>query len=391
MGTCYSKSGQDINSGRTNRPGGRKKSIQKNGHAGPIANRLGINVPIQKDLSDTVYTEDSHIVTTDKANCINKSQQTSLDRLTRDSNKNIESLTDCGILEQNDCVVISERNAKLADDSSEVAQEVVQKSSKHLHLRSGNVSTSDSGIVLEICKCCEQAEVSKDTKDEYSEDFDIQINSLENETDPVACSTNTTDLVPYQCFCTKNCNSHGHRLVTDYSNTCSCHGECQGHLFSKHSMPYHVNTSSHSLIFKSSLKKNNTRSQRKKVLSWKSADGLDWVECMDRTKSLCSSIFGDGISLLNAPLATFDSVDLTLGSSYDYSKSFRESIDRNQIDYCSDAFQFDFSGLESDNRQSIPSIDRLSVSNTRTESTTALDKIRLAACQNSLGTPTEQW
>lgn len=390
MGTCYSKSGHDIDSGRTNRPRGRKKNSQENEHAEPKENhRLVINVPIQKDLSDTVYTEDSHIVTTDAADCINKSQQTSLDRLTRDSNKNIESLTDCGNLEQNGCDVIRERNAKLKDHCSDVAQELIQNSSKHLHLRNGNVSTSDSGIVLEMCKCCERAEVSKDTNDEYSEDFEIQINSSENETDPVACSTNTTDLVTDQCFCTKNCISHGHRLVTDCSNTCSCHGECQGHLFSKSSMPYHVNTSSHSLLFKSSLKKKNTRLRQKKVLSWKSADGLDWVECMDRTKSVCSSIFGDGISLLNAPLATFDSVDFTLGSSYDYSKNFQEGINGNQIDYCSDVFQFDFSGLEGDIRQSIPSIDRLSVSNTRIESTTELDK-RLATCQNPQATPTEQ-
>lgn len=398
MGACYSKSGQDVMTDREKRPRERKKNSQKNGHTGSFkTDRLVLDIPIQKDLSDTVYTEDSHFVVTDVTNCINKSQQTSLDRLTRDANKNIENLTGCEVIEQNDLVVISDTNVNTKDHSrdTENDQKGVGVMSRHLETTDGKVSTSDSGIVVETCKGCENIEPNLDGKDEYSESFETHLNSLENETNHTG--VNEQEIIQRSCACSnsKICDSQRQRIHTDHSNTNSCHGECQGHLFSKSSRPFHVNNSSESLILKSSLKKGSGKTRRKKGLSWKSADSLDWVESMaislDRTKSVCSSILGDDISLLNAPLAAFDSVDYALGSSYDFSKRLGGSM-RNNVDYCSDTFQFqfDFSGLEGENRQSVASLDRLSESNKTSESTTDLDKIRLAIRQNSLGTPTEQ-
>ncbi|XP_045214992.2 uncharacterized protein LOC123565055 [Mercenaria mercenaria] len=275
MGACYSKSGQDVNPDKDKRPRERKKGSQKNGHAGSFKNsRLVIDIPIQKDLSDTVYTEDSHVIVTDTTNCINKSQQTSLDHLTRDANKNIENLTGCEILEQNDLVVINDKSAKLKDEpsDSENAQKGFGEISKHLNTRDGKVSASDSGIEVETCKSCESAEQKKDAKDEYSEKFETHLNPLENQTDTATSSVNVTEQEikrsSYICSNSKICDSQRHRNVTDHSNICSCH--------------------------------------------------------------------------------------------------------------------------EGENRQSIASIDRLSESNKTNESTTDLDKIRLAIRQNSLGTPTEQ-
>jgi hypothetical protein len=344
------------------------------------------------------------VIVNDSANCINKSQQTSLDHLTRDANKNIENLTGCDIIKQNDLIVIDDQHAQV--ENGPIVIENAQKSCgeilKHLDSRGGKVSTSDSGIVVETCKGCENTEHDKDAKDEYSESFENHLNSLDNETDTVECSGTHTEqeviVNKTSCKCSNSksySDSHGHRNLTDHSNTCSGHGECQGHLFSEKSRPFHVNKSSESLILKSSLKKNNCKSRQKKGLSWKSADSLDGLETISinlgRTKSVCSSILGDDISLLNAPLAAFDSIDFALGSSYDFSKRLGESM-KNRIDFCSDTFQFqfDFSGLEGENRQSIASIDKLSESNKTNDSTTDLDKIRQAISHNSFGLASEQ-
>lgn len=400
MGTCYSKTGQEIDQDSEKRPKERRKGSQKNGHSKSLKNpRLVIDIPIQRDLSDTVYTEDSHFCIADEANCINKSMQTSLNNLNRDANKNIEALTGCEIMEQSDCVVINDKS-KWKSNNTPSAQDVQKEIVKNLELRDGKVSTSDSGIVVEGCKSCEGVEENSEVNDKCPENLETRMDSFDQACENCGCESEEPEHTGNaKCSCnhtnTTYCDSHRHSVLTEHSNSCSCHGECQGHLFSESSRSYHVNTSSENLILKSSLKKDNSeRSRRKKGLSWKSADSLDYLESMaislDRTKSVCSSILGDDISLFNAPLATFDSVDFALGSSYDFSKRFGESL-KNQVGYCSDTlqFQFDFSGLEGDNRESVASIDRLSESYKRTESPADLDKIRLAIRQNSLGTPTE--
>lgn len=401
MGTCYSKTGHDVPSDREKRPREKKRDSYKNGHTNKLKhNQLVIDFPIQKDLSDTVYTEDSHVVQTDGENCINKSQQTSLDHLSKDANKNNEIGCSFETIEANECVVINCKNLENSKCGLDTDNKSRTEISKCLSPLDGKVSISDSGIVVESFKGCDNTEKSNYVCDGYSQDFEARVDSLAEDTNTAELNDEKKIELPFceKCSCrlsdSKHCDLLGNRPLTDHSNICRCHGECQGHLFSERSRPIHVNASSESLILKSSLKKGNSRSRRKKGLSWKSADSLDYLESMaislDRTKSVCSSILGDDISLLNAPLAAFESVDFALGSSYDFSKRLGESM-KNRVDYCSDTFQFqfDFSGLEGEHRQSLASIDRLSESNKRTESTTDLDKIRLAIRQTNVGTASE--
>lgn len=233
MGTCYSKSGQEIDLNSEKKPKERKRGSQKNGHTGSIKNpRLVIDIPIQKDLSDTVYTEDSHICITDAANCINKSMQTSLNNLARDANKNIESLTGCEIIEQKDCVVIKDKiNTDQVDGTedcvTENAQELQKDHLKHLELTDGKVSTSDSGIVVEGCKSCDVVEQHECVADDYSENFETRLDSLHDEETECGCKTMKTETAAHtQCSCNHSgsIDNDSQRPVfsTEHSISCSC-------------------------------------------------------------------------------------------------------------------------------------------------------------------------
>lgn len=400
MGTCYSKSGHEAAlPDKSKLPRDKKKRSSRNGHNGSLRKpRLVIEDcdSIQKDVSDTVYTEDSHFIQgTDVDNCINKSQQTSLEKLVKDFNNKesddeSENTGRFEVTDQDDCLIIdSALNCRDADLNDKDVQNNLNERLKQLDasVRDGKVSTSDSGIVMETCRGCDKQNC--DLKDSHSRDFETSADSVDSDNVPLTAeSTHTKVVNQSDCTCSKSVKgARGHVTHTDHSSN----GECQGHYFSRS----FVNTSSESLL-KSSLKQkgtcNNIR-RRKKRLSWKSADSLDWLDsmtiCLDRTKSVCSSILGDDISLLNAPLATFDS-DFALGSSHDFSKRLGDNMENN-VQYSSDTFQFqfDFSGLEGNNRQSVGSIDRISESNNTTESSTDLDKIQLAIRHLSVGTPTE--
>lgn len=403
MGTCYSKTGHDASfADKDKLPRDKKKRSSKNGHAGSLQKpRLIIEDcdSIQKDVSDTVYTEDSHFIQgTDIDNCINKSQQTSLEKLVKDvtkaaENDDVDTEDDLQNSEGFDVVeglsssdgLGNEHNVDLMDQEAYLHEKLAHLDTSE---REGKVSTSDSGIVIEPCRGCDKLEQNCDKKDENCEDFDTCVGSVDGKSIPEAVEEKITNLANKSaCNCSKQ-SGDSNNLVnqTDYSSK----GECQGHFISRS----FVNTSSESLL-KSSLKKGSSNLRRKKRLSWKSADSLDLSDSMtvglDRTKSVCSSILGDDISLLTAPLATFDSIDFALGNSCDFSKCVGENM-KNQLEYRSDTFQFqfDFSGLEGNNRRSVSSVDRLSeCTNRTTESTTDLDKIRLAIRHLSIDNPTE--
>jgi len=395
MGACYSKSGAEAGEiGREKRP--RDKKTAKNGHASGIKNPR-LLVEVQKDVSDTVYTEDSHVAPGNIDDCINKSQQTSLDQLARDSLRNSlrDSLRNA---EHEGFTVISsdthDGRAPEVDDEQPGDDADEHGCSGRLiaaglrdNIPNGKVSASDSGIVVEhSSKPCDMADV-------YSEHFETRLDSVEDTDRPVV-DEDEAQQAQSVCLCSNlkhsDCyHSDDVRDLHSSPNTEPGQGESQGHLSLSRS---YVNKSSDSLL-KSSLKKNHTRTRGRKRLSWKSADSLNWIESiglsLDRTKSMCSSILGDDISLCNAPLATFESVDFAIGDSYDFSKL----SEQNKVEYSSDTFQFqfDFSGLEEeDNKQSIPSIDRLSERSFVSESSTDLDRIKLAIQrQSSSGTPVD--
>ncbi|XP_052771767.1 uncharacterized protein LOC128211247 isoform X1 [Mya arenaria] len=391
MGTCYSKSGHEAGAtSKDKRP--KEKKGAKNGHVGPIKKHHLLVAEVQKDISDTVYTEDSHIAAPNIENCMNKSQQTSQDQLARDANRNIEydgfvsvSLPDN--VDQNDCVVIDSTSPLLCNEAEDTPD---RDKHEHLAMCDGKVSSSDSGIMVESsCKIC-------DKLDECSEKHGTRLESVEDEVEASCEKASGQSKAQSACLSTsyKHYNSHSNPPVVHRDSHSSapsehCQGECQGHLFISRSF---VNKSSESLL-KSSIKKGHTKTRGRKRLSWKSADRLNGIDSMsislDRTKSMCSSMLGDDISLLNAPLATFDSVDFAIGDSYDISKLLG---DQNKVQYASDTFQFqfDFSGIEGENKQSVASIDRLSERSKISESSTDLDKIKLAIQrQSSVGTPTE--
>lgn len=395
MGACYSKTGHDVSLvDKDKLPKEKRKKSFKNGHGGSGKKpKLVIDDcdSIQKDVSDTVYTEDSHFIQgTDIENCINKSQQTSLERLVRDFNAQNGDTSDfkdidADDLEDEDVCDTGQENDVCQKDLSDLTEKLRQLDASG---RDGKVSTSDSGIVMETCKGCDKLEQSCDVKHENSEELNPFIDSVDCETvpEPVEESGLSKPVNQTDCSCSRLVNNfRKHEKQTEHSKR----GECSTHSFSRS----FVNTSSESLL-KSSLKKSNNVLRRKKRLSWKSADSLDYLDSMaislDRTKSVCSSILGDDISLLHAPLATFDSLDFALGNSYDFSKHLGDNMDQN-VQYSSDTFQFqfDFSGLEGYTRQSVTSVDRISESNKSLESTADLDKIQLAIRQLSVGTPTE--
>lgn len=150
MGGCTSKTGHEVDSlYRENRKPldkHKRKSGVKNGSVKTkyldceFPNNPGV---VQNDLSDTVYTEDSHTFHAVE-DCINKSQQTSLDLLVKDANKNIESLTSYR----------PNSGTKLFNsDTFEVSTSKSSKSTlnnvENLDTCDGKVVTSDSGIVVE--------------------------------------------------------------------------------------------------------------------------------------------------------------------------------------------------------------------------------------------------
>ncbi|KAK3579471.1 hypothetical protein CHS0354_028280 [Potamilus streckersoni] len=153
-------------------------------------------------------------------------------------------------------------------------------------------------------------------------------------------------------------------------------------------LKHNPNRKSETFILKSSLKKDNNKGRKNHRLSWKSADSLDiaasMMTCMDRTKSEASDLFGDELSI-NAPLATFDSVDFAIGSSYDFSQKLRNCYVEY---YSSDTFEFkfDFSGLEGGSRTAKSDS---SGKDSRGETTANIDKILQAIHRSTLPSPAE--
>jgi len=401
MGTCYSKSGYEASqSNRDKLPRDKRKRSSKNGHNGSLRKpRFVIEDcdSIQKDVSDTVYTEDSHFIQgTDIDNCINRSQQTSLEKLAKcvgkelDSDGDIEDSGGFEVADQDDTVITDSVTRETDFNDKDVQQDLSERLKQlDANMRDGKVSTSDSGIVMETYRGCDKFEQNCDDGNlEHWQGFEARTDSIDSDHVPSSVESRLTKSVNQSdCTCSKSVkDSRGHVNPTDHSSI----GECQGHSFSRS----YVNTFSESPLKSSLRKKGSNHRRRMKRLSWKSADSLDYCDsmaiCLDRTKSVCSSILGDDISLLNAPLATFDSVDFAIGNSYDFSKRLGNSMEKN-VCYSSDTFQFqfDFSGLEGNNRQSVGSIDRISESNKMMESSTDLDKIQLALRQLSVSTPTE--
>ena len=385
MGACYSKSGHEVDSSlkENRKPFDKRKSkhSMKNGSLKTSYDKEFPNNPevIQNDLSDTVYTEDSHTIHAVE-DCINKSQQTSLDLLVKDANKNIESLTSYS---KNSSTLCNSDSYEIGNGKNTLCN------SENLEICDGKVITSDSGIVVENTDHTDSFLQCQQNRDLHTVHSDNVLNRpdtlpLELNLDPVHSST---------CSSSELTRSTPHRSQTEHSTDChSSNGECHGPLLST---GLYMNRSSETLVLKSSLKKDKNNFRKKKSrLSWKSADSLDLPDAMatsmDRTKSVASSIFGgcaDEMNL-NAPLATFDSVDFAVGNSYDFSKHIRSS---NCVEYCSDTFhfKFDFSGLEGDKRRSVTSVER-HIETPKGESYTDVDKIKLAIRQSSVTTPTEQ-
>ena len=391
MGACYSKSGHEVNSSyRENRkPHEKRKSKHsvKNGRVKSFYDKEFPNNPgvIQNDLADTVYTEDSHTIhdVLDE-DCISRSQQTSLDHLVKDTNKNIETLTSYRKSSNTLC------NSDICDvgrnsDSCEVGNsKSTSCNSEHLDTCNGKVIASDSGIVVENSDHLDS--LIHCQKDNQETDQNVNVPSRPN---TLPLELNLEPVHSCTCSSLELTSSTPNRSQTEHSS--SSNGECQGHFLST---GLHMNRSAETLVLKSSLKKNKSNFKKKKSrLSWKSADSLDLPDAMatsmDRVKSLASSIFGFADEMnLNAPLATFDSVDFALGSSYDFSKHARSS---NCVEYCSNTFnfKFDFSGLEGDKRRSVTSVERI-VETPKGEACADLDKIKLAIRQSSVSTPIEQ-
>ena len=390
MGGCTSKTGHEVDSlYRDNRKPvdkHKKKSSVKNGSVKKkyldceFPNNPGV---VQNDLSDTVYTEDSHTFHAVE-DCINKSQQTSLDHLVKDlvkdANKNIESMTNYRTSSGNKLC-----NSDTLEASTNKSSKSTLNNVENSDTCDGKVVASDSGIVVENTG--------------YSDDVFKTEHSVEEEVPKIH-----SEIVPHRPTslplplnlepihshtCSELTSSSSSRSqVVHSAGSLGNDGECQGHLLSA---ALHMNRSSETLMLKSSLKKDKGNFKKKKSrLSWKSADSLDLPDAMatslDRAKSLASSIFGfaDEMNLI-APLATFDS-EFAIGNSYhDFSKLTRSS---NCVEYCSDTFnfKFDFSGLEGDKRRSIASVDR-SIGG---ESCPDVDKIKLAIRQSSISTPIEE-
>ena len=385
MGACTSKSGHEVDSlyKENRKPLDKHKSrnSMKNGSLKTKYDSEFPNIPcvIQNDLSDTVYTEDSHTIHA-LEDCINKSQQTSLDLLVKDANKNIESLTS---YRKNSNTLCNSDNLETSNSKSTLCN------SDNSDVCDGKVVTSDSGIVVDnIDHTDTTLQTTKDGHDLPRIHSEVVANRpntlpLELNLEPVhSCTCSSSELPSFA----SNRSQTGHSSGSHSNN-----GECQGHLLST---GLHMNRSSETLILKSSLKKDKSNFRKKKSrLSWKSADSLDLPEAMatsmDRTKSVASSIFGCADEmLLNAPLAAFDSVDFAIGNSYDFSKLCNHgNRSSNCVEYCSDTFhfKFDFSGIEGDKRRSVTSVDR-SIG----ESATDLDKIKLAIRQSSVSTPIEE-
>lgn len=384
MGGCYSKTGHEVDSAyRENRKPLDKRKSKNSIKNGSVKNKYDTEFPnnpgvVQNDLSDTVYTEDSHTCHAVE-DCLNKSQQTSLDHLLiKDANKNIEALTSYS--KTSDTLGNSDNFEASTSDSSGNAL----CSSENIDVCDGKVVTSDSGIVVENTERLNQAlQTEKNKVDDVPK---IQSDTVQNR--PISLPLSLEPVHSCTCSSSELTNPVLNRSQTEHSTgSPGNYGECQGHLLSTE---LYMNRSSETLILKSSLKKEKGNFKKKKSrLSWKSADSLDLPDAMatsmDRTKSLASSIFGFADEMnLNAPLATFDSVDFAIGNSYDFSKLCRSS---NCVEYCSDTFhfKFDFSGLEGDKRRSVTSVDR-SIG----ESSTDLDKIKLAIRQSSVSTPIEE-
>ena len=387
MGGCTSKTGHEVDSlYRENRKPldkHKRKSGVKNGSVKTkyldceFPNNPGV---VQNDLSDTVYTEDSHTFHAVE-DCINKSQQTSLDLLVKDANKNIESLTSY------------RTNSGTKLFNSDTFEASTSKSSKstlnnveNLDTCDGKVVTSDSGIVVE--NTGNSDDVFKTIHTEAIKVPKIHSDIIPHRPNSLPIPLNLEPIHSCTCSSSELTSSTSNRSQAVHSaGSFGNDGECQGHLLPT---GLHMNRSSETLILKSSLKKDKGNFKKKKSrLSWKSADSLDLPDAMatsmDRAKSLASSIFGFADEMnLNAPLATFDSIDFAVGNSYDFSKLSRSS---NCVEYCSDTFnfKFDFSGLEGDKRRSVTSVDR-SIG----ESSTDVDKIKLAIRQSSVSTPIEE-
>ena len=385
MGGCTSKTGHEVDSlYRENRKPvdkHKRKSGVKNGSVKKqyldceFPNNPGV---VQNDLSDTVYTEDSHTFHAVE-DCINKSQQTSLDHLVKDANKNIESLTSYRTSSGNKLC-----NSDTLETSTNKSSKSTLNNVENSDTCDGKVVTSDSGIVVENTGYSD---------DVFSTEHSVPIEVPKIHSEFVPHRPNSLPL-PFNLepihshTCSELTSSSSSRSQAVHSaGSLGNEGECQGHLLSA---GLHMNRSSETLMLKSSLKKDKGNLKKKKSrLSWKSADSLDFPDAMatsmDRAKSLASSIFGFADEMnLNAPLATFDSIDFAIGNSYDFSKLTRSS---NCVEYCSDTFnfKFDFSGLEGDKRRSIASVDR-SIG----ESSTDVDKIKLAIRQSSVSTPLEE-
>lgn len=149
MGGCYSKTGHEVDSAyRENRKPLDKRKSKNSIKNGSVKNKYDTEFPnnpgvVQNDLSDTVYTEDSHTCHAVE-DCLNKSQQTSLDHLLiKDANKNIEALTSYS--KTSDTLCNSDNFEASTSDSSGNAL----CSSENIDVCDGKVVTSDSGIVVE--------------------------------------------------------------------------------------------------------------------------------------------------------------------------------------------------------------------------------------------------
>ncbi|XP_052771793.1 uncharacterized protein LOC128211247 isoform X2 [Mya arenaria] len=225
MGTCYSKSGHEAGAtSKDKRP--KEKKGAKNGHVGPIKKHHLLVAEVQKDISDTVYTEDSHIAAPNIENCMNKSQQTSQDQLARDANRNIEydgfvsvSLPDN--VDQNDCVVIDSTSPLLCNEAEDTPD---RDKHEHLAMCDGKVSSSDSGIMVESsCKIC-------DKLDECSEKHGTRLESVEDEVEASCEKASGQSKAQSACLSTsyKHYNSHSNPPVVHRDSHSSAPSEhCQ--------------------------------------------------------------------------------------------------------------------------------------------------------------------
>ncbi|KAH3867179.1 uncharacterized protein LOC127867475 isoform X1 [Dreissena polymorpha] len=169
MGTCYSKAGHEAGAqSKEKRP--KEKKGEKNGHADSVKNHLVVP-EIQKDLSDTIYTEDSHIPCPNIDNCLNKSQQTSLEKLTRDANKNIETKTFEDFVNKDECLAIE---TEWGENDFADARTALLSKHVDMDVPDGKVSASDSGIVVELsCKNCDRV-------DPYSDSFESRVELVDD-------------------------------------------------------------------------------------------------------------------------------------------------------------------------------------------------------------------